>query len=270
MGTRLAPDCISTPLALECATFALGLGFPLPHLHHSGPGLAPATSACTGLRLCGSAVEHGSRCPMPCDVDVSRPIAEGSWHRDFCDASARPKEPSHSEPESAAVPVGMPVGAPSHCASPVKEGFNRAKCEFRHLRRLSIAWRCRVAHARTKLVLTAGCGASSILTRVGCHGASLSRECFHNALDTSGWRLPVRSSQARLGRFELTVVKRGIPASWHPDWHWQLPVTRRARERPVGVAAAWARSGQVRFITRPKSRTMRATRQLMLPPSTVS
>ena len=29
-------------------------------------------------------------------------------------------------------------------------------------------------------------------------------------------------------------------------------------------------SGQVRFITRPKSRTMRATRQLMLPPSTVS
>ncbi len=30
------------------------------------------------------------------------------------------------------------------------------------------------------------------------------------------------------------------------------------------------RSGQVRFITRPKSRTMRATRQLMLPPSTVS
>jgi hypothetical protein len=31
-----------------------------------------------------------------------------------------------------------------------------------------------------------------------------------------------------------------------------------------------SRSGQVRFITRPKSRTMRATRQLMLPPSTVS
>ena len=29
-------------------------------------------------------------------------------------------------------------------------------------------------------------------------------------------------------------------------------------------------SGQVRYITRPKSRTMRATRQLMLPPSTVS
>ncbi len=35
-------------------------------------------------------------------------------------------------------------------------------------------------------------------------------------------------------------------------------------------AQASARSGQVRFITRPKSRTMRATRQLMLPPSTVS
>ena len=31
-----------------------------------------------------------------------------------------------------------------------------------------------------------------------------------------------------------------------------------------------ARSGQVRFITRPKSRTMRATRQLMLPPNIVS
>jgi hypothetical protein len=30
------------------------------------------------------------------------------------------------------------------------------------------------------------------------------------------------------------------------------------------------RSGQVRFITRPKSRTMRATRQLMLPPNIVS
>ena len=29
-------------------------------------------------------------------------------------------------------------------------------------------------------------------------------------------------------------------------------------------------SGQVRFITRPKSRTMRVTRQLMLPPSTVT
>ena len=28
--------------------------------------------------------------------------------------------------------------------------------------------------------------------------------------------------------------------------------------------------GQVRFITRPKSRTMRATRQLMLPPNIVS
>ena len=30
------------------------------------------------------------------------------------------------------------------------------------------------------------------------------------------------------------------------------------------------RSGQVRYITRPKSRTMRVTRQLMLPPSTVT
>jgi hypothetical protein len=30
-----------------------------------------------------------------------------------------------------------------------------------------------------------------------------------------------------------------------------------------------SRAGQVRFITRPKSRTMRATRQRMLPPSTV-
>ncbi len=29
-------------------------------------------------------------------------------------------------------------------------------------------------------------------------------------------------------------------------------------------------SGQVRYITRPKSRTMRVTRQLMLPPSTVT
>ncbi len=36
------------------------------------------------------------------------------------------------------------------------------------------------------------------------------------------------------------------------------------------TSADSARSGQVRFITRPKSRTMRATRQLMLPPSTVS
>ncbi len=31
-----------------------------------------------------------------------------------------------------------------------------------------------------------------------------------------------------------------------------------------------SRSGQVRFVTRPKSRTMRVTRQLMLPPSTVT
>jgi hypothetical protein len=46
---------------------------------------------------------------------------------------------------------------------------------------------------------------------------------------------------------------------------------------PHGVqrSQTWAskkpdlRSGQVRFITRPKSRTMRATRQRMLPPSTV-
>ncbi len=35
-------------------------------------------------------------------------------------------------------------------------------------------------------------------------------------------------------------------------------------------APVQVRSGQVRFITRPKSRTTRATRQLMLPPSTVS
>ncbi len=40
--------------------------------------------------------------------------------------------------------------------------------------------------------------------------------------------------------------------------------------RAVTGAATPCRSGQVRFITRPKSRTMRATRQLMLPPSTVS
>ena len=37
-----------------------------------------------------------------------------------------------------------------------------------------------------------------------------------------------------------------------------------------GVEILLPGSGQVRFITRPKSRTMRATRQLMLPPSTVS
>jgi hypothetical protein len=44
-----------------------------------------------------------------------------------------------------------------------------------------------------------------------------------------------------------------------------LLLVRRALQAPFKV-----RSGQVRFITRPKSRTMRATRQLMLPPSTVS
>jgi hypothetical protein len=39
-------------------------------------------------------------------------------------------------------------------------------------------------------------------------------------------------------------------------------------DRPA--SASGLRSGQVRYITRPKSRTMRATRQLMLPPSTVT
>jgi hypothetical protein len=38
----------------------------------------------------------------------------------------------------------------------------------------------------------------------------------------------------------------------------------------AGLAAGGALSGQVRFITRPKSRTMRVTRQLMLPPSNVT
>ena len=42
-----------------------------------------------------------------------------------------------------------------------------------------------------------------------------------------------------------------------PRCHWQF-------------ALGAPRSGQDRFITRPKSRTMRAARQLMLPPSTVS
>ncbi len=40
--------------------------------------------------------------------------------------------------------------------------------------------------------------------------------------------------------------------------------------RPARVRSGQVRSGQVRFITRPKSRTMRSTRELMLPPSTVS
>jgi hypothetical protein len=143
---------------------------------------------------------------MPCDVDVSRPIAEGSWHRDFCDATARPKEPSHSEPEPGGCASGHAGGSPLSLRKSGEGMIQSGEVRVSTLEATVQAWRCRVAHARTKLVLTAGCGASSILTRVGCHGASLSRECFHNALDTSGWRLPVRSSQPRLGRFELTVA----------------------------------------------------------------
>jgi hypothetical protein len=40
--------------------------------------------------------------------------------------------------------------------------------------------------------------------------------------------------------------------------------------RLIPVRSGQVRSGQVRYITRPKSRTMRVTRQLMLPPSTVT
>ncbi len=44
----------------------------------------------------------------------------------------------------------------------------------------------------------------------------------------------------------------------------------RQEARYPQVEVTSTRSGQVRFITRPKSRTMRATRQLMLPPNIVS
>ena len=177
---------------------------------------------------------------MPCDVDVSRPIAEGSWHRDVCDASA-PEGAISLRARVGGCASGHAGGCPLSLRKSGEGRIQSGEVRVSTLEATVQAWRCRVAHARTKLVLTAGCGASSILTGPGCHGASLSRECCHSALDTSGWRLPVRSSQPRLGRFELTVVKKGIPASWHPDWHWQLPVTRRARDRPVGDAAAWAR-----------------------------
>ncbi len=50
------------------------------------------------------------------------------------------------------------------------------------------------------------------------------------------------------------------------------PRSRIASSRVCQLATASPslQSGQVRFITRPKSRTMRATRQLMLPPNIVS
>jgi hypothetical protein len=57
-------------------------------------------------------------------------------------------------------------------------------------------------------------------------------------------------------------VRRSEPASHRKKktQPWRAP----------GSASGQVRSGQVRFITRPKSRTMRATRQLMLPPNIVS
>jgi hypothetical protein len=51
------------------------------------------------------------------------------------------------------------------------------------------------------------------------------------------------------------AMLRLVGAVDHGQRHWQN-------------ISLLVRSGQVRYITRPKSRTMRVTRQLMLPPST--
>ena len=48
-----------------------------------------------------------------------------------------------------------------------------------------------------------------------------------------------------------------------PGWE----EVRSGQVKSGQVRSGQVRSGQVRFITRPKSRTMRATRQLMLPPT---
>jgi hypothetical protein len=54
----------------------------------------------------------------------------------------------------------------------------------------------------------------------------------------------------------------------------EAPFSKETPPKPEPTKAGQVRSGlfrfRFRFITRPKSRTMRATRQLMLPPSTVS
>jgi hypothetical protein len=65
-------------------------------------------------------------------------------------------------------------------------------------------------------------------------------------------------------KMQFSSLKRGFFGTQSRRCHTGTESTRMSGE-PGTVT-----SGQVRFITRPKSRTMRATRQLMLPPSTVS
>ena len=60
------------------------------------------------------------------------------------------------------------------------------------------------------------------------------------------------------------AVSESERGAWHDGTGGSLHGDLRP---PVHVhPEAQVRSGQVRFITRPKSRTVRATRQLMLPP----
>ncbi len=66
----------------------------------------------------------------------------------------------------------------------------------------------------------------------------------------SGWRAP-----------SLQVQQPTLPAARARAFDGRSLITCHTTE---------CRSGQVRYITRPKSRTMRVTRQLMLPPSTVT
>ena len=66
------------------------------------------------------------------------------------------------------------------------------------------------------------------------------------------------TSRSRLTRFSCWVVTRRVCGA-----SLSLSEADAAPSVTGGV-----RSGQVRFITRPKSRTMRATRQLMLPAGT--
>ncbi len=79
------------------------------------------------------------------------------------------------------------------------------------------------------------------------------------------------SAGAYLG---LVVPATGQDAAEYPPAASRLPVPIMlagfSTQLPCGGDGGGLRSGQVRYITRPKSRTMRVTRQLMLPPSTVT
>ena len=124
----------------------------------------------------------------------------------------------------------------------------------------------RLAHARNRTPLPSSCSSSprfateprtQLLHAADPHTTASAAVVVTTARDgCHALARPMNHAAARLTLPGGCVMTSFLLHIESPDRHYQT--------KP----ATW--SGQVRFITRPKSRTMRATRQLMLPPNIVS